>query len=437
MSRFAPAAILRRLSGGAEGGRHSAYWRAVTLLTSGSFASQLIGIVSMLLLARIYAPAEFGSYAVFFAIAGLLTLFATAKYDAAIHLARSETEAGEIALVACGISCLIGPLIAATAPFAHLFLADLTPRPALFIVLLAIASSTGGLVAALSAWATQLQRFSALTTGRVLQSSVTALLSIALGVTHWDATGLMLGFAAGQVALVIWLAHQLQVPTVLRRFTRRAARARAIRHRNFPKFLLASELLNYTSGNLFSFTTAPLFGPTTLGHYSLGFRLATMPINLIGFSMGSIFRAAISPQHMAPADIPALYRTTATRLAAIGAAVTIPLLVAGPQLFRFAFGAEWTMAGFYVQILAPFIFIRFVVGPLTAIALRAGRPGLDTMIQLLFLASSAIAVAFGAWMDSFTITLIAFAVLQSLVYLLYLVLGYRLALALAANSGKQ
>lgn len=437
MNRFAPAALLRRLSGGDEGNRHGAYWRAVTLLTSGSFAAQLIGIVSMLILARIYAPAEFGSYAVFFAIAGMLTLFATAKYDSAVHLARRESEAGQIALVAAGISCLIGLLIAAAAPFAHLFLTGLTPRPVLFVILLALASSTGGLVAALSAWATQLQLFRALTTSRVLQSLTTALLSIGLGVAHWDATGLMLGFVAGQIVLVVWLGRQLHILRAIRRFSRRAARARAIRHRDFPKFLLASELLNYTSGNLFSFTTAPLFGPATLGQYSLGFRLATMPINLIGFSMGSVFRAAISPQHMAAADIPALYRTTALRLAAIGAVVTLPLLVAGPQLFWLAFGPQWVLAGFYVQILAPFIFIRFTVGPLTAIALRAGRPGLDTMIQLLFLASSAIAVAFGAWMDSFTITLIAFAVLQSLVYLLYLVLGYRLALALAANSGKQ
>lgn len=431
------AAIGQRLRTLAGGGRHSVYWRAVAMLTSGSFAAQLVGILSMLLLARIYAPAEFGSYAVFFATAGIFALLATAKYDAAIYVARKASEASDITLLSAAISTLAGAAILAFAPFAPMLIAGVTARPVLFIVLLATATATGGLQASLTALATQLHAFGAVTLSRLLQAVVTATLSIALGLTGWDATGLMIGFVMGQAVATLFLAQRLAIGPALRRFSWRAAKARARRHIASPKFLLASELINSLGSNLFSFTTAPLFGPAVLGQYSLGFRLATMPMNLIGFSMGSIFRTAISPQHLPAAEIPALYRSTAARLALIGLALTVPLLIAGPWLFQLVFGEQWRPAGEYVQILAPMIMIRFVVGPLTAITLRAGRAGLDTMIQLLFLASSAIAVGIGAWTHSFTMTLVAFTVLQSLVYLFYLVLGYRLALALAANSGKQ
>jgi O-antigen/teichoic acid export membrane protein len=437
MSRFTPAALVRRFSGSGDDNRHGAYWRAVTLLTSGSFASQAIGIVSMLILARIYAPAEFGSYAVFFATAGILALLATAKYDAAIYVARKASEASDITLLSAAISLLAGAAILAFAPFAPMLIADISARPVLFVVLLGTATAAGGLQASLTALATQLHAFDAVTISRLIQAAITAILSIGLGLAGWDSTGLMIGFVLGQLIATLYLAQRLTIGPALRRFSWRAAKARARRHIASPQFLLASELINSLGSNLFSFTTAPLFGPAVLGQYSLGFRLATMPMNLIGFSMGSIFRTAISPQHLPAAEIPALYRSTAIRLALIGAVLIVPLLLAGPWLFQLVFGEQWRPAGEYVQILAPMILIRFVVGPLTAITLRAGRAGLDTMIQLLFLASSAIAVALGAWMNSFTITLIAFTVLQSLVYLLYLVLGYRLALALAANSGKQ
>ena len=423
------------LAGGA-GSQDRFYLRAVATLTGGSFAAQLVGILSMLVLARIYAPDEFGSYAVFFAVAGLLTLVATAKYDAAVYVARNAREAAETALLSAGISVLVGSAVLACVPLAPLFLTGVTRDPVLFIVLLAAATSSGGLVLALIAWATQVHQFRAVTMARLGQAISMAVVSIALGLRHWDMTGLAIGFIAGQLVFVAYLSRRLKVVPHLRRFTRRTMGARARRHAAFPKFLLASELINYAGGNMIAFTGAPLFGAAALGQYSLGFRLATMPINMVGQAMGSVFRTAISPQHLPASGIPALYRATFIRLSAIGLAFTIPLIVAGPQLFRLAFGAQWALAGFYVQILAPFMFMRFVVAPLTAIALRAGRAGLDTMIQLLFLASSVIAVAVGAWAGSFTVMLIAFTTLQSLVYLFYLVLGYRLALRLARNEGQ-
>jgi O-antigen/teichoic acid export membrane protein len=407
------------------------YWQSVATLASGSFASQVVGILSMLVLARIYAPEEFGSYTLFFTIAGLLSLVATAKYDGAVFLARRTSEAAELAMLAAAISGVVGLVILAFAPFADLMLSGVTKRPSLFVVLLAAATTSGGVMASAVAWATQIQAFGAITVARLAQAAIGAIVSITLGLVHWDATGLILGFVGGQVAISAYLVVRLGFIAHVRRFTLRAARVRAQRNISFPKFLLASELLNYLGGNLFAFVTPPLFGPAALGQYSLGFRLAALPINLISFSMGSVFRAAISPQHIAPAEIPALFRATFYRLCGAGLLFTVPLLLAGPQLFRIAFGPQWEPAGLYVQILAPYMLVRFVVGPLTAIAIRAGRQRLDTMLQAMFVVASVLAIGFGAWTTSFTAMLVAFSVLQSLVYLAYLAIGYRLALQLA------
>lgn len=428
------AALRRRVSPaitGEAGEAQRNYWRAVATLASGSFASQLVGILSMLVLARIYAPDEFGSYTLFFTIAGLLSLVATAKYDGAVFLARRTSEAAQLAMLAAAISGILGLVILAFAPFANMMLADVTRYPIAFVVLLAAATTSGGVMAATVAWATQIQQFGAITAARLAQALIGAGVSIALGFAHWDATGLILGFVAGQIAISAYLIVRLGFMPHVRAFRMRAARARAKRHANFPKFLLASELLNYAGGNLFILVTPPLFGPATLGQYSLGFRLAALPLNLISFSMGSVFRSAISPQHLAPAQIPALFRATFWRLCAAGLVFTLPLLVAGPLLFRIVFGAQWELAGFYVQILAPYMLVRFVGGPLTAMSVRAGRQRLDTLLQALFVVATTAAIGIGWWTASFTVMLIAFSVLQSLVYILYLAIGYRLALELA------
>jgi O-antigen/teichoic acid export membrane protein len=423
---------LLRLAG--EDAKQRSYWRGVVMLTSGSTASQAVGIVSMLALARIYAPEDFGGYALFFSITGMFTLVATAKYDAAVFIARHTSEATQTAMLAAAISVALGLAILAVTPFSPWLLGGIASHPVTFILLLAAATTSGGLLATTSALATQFGAFGEITIARLIQALVMAGLSIGLGLLHWDATGLMLGFVAGQFALVIYLTVKLGFGAHVRSFTWRAARARGRRHRSFPQYLLASELLSYVGGNLISFVTPPLFGAAALGQYSLGFRLATMPINLIGQSMSSVFRTAISPLQMTPAEIPALYRSTFIRLSAVGLTFTLPLLIAGPQLLSIAFGKKWLIAGFYVQILAPLIFFRFVVGPLTAVAVRAGRLGLDTMLQFLFLITAAAGIGFGYWMHSFTFALVAISLLQSLVYLLYLAIGYRLALQLARSA---
>jgi O-antigen/teichoic acid export membrane protein len=419
---------------GKAAGSHGRYWRSVAMLTTGSSISQAVGIASMLVLARIYAPEEFGNYTLFFAIAGLLSLVATAKYDAAVFIARGSSEAAQIAILAASVSTLLGILILAFAPFSGLVLGGFAKQPILFMVLLAAATTSGGLMAATTAWATQIHEFGAVTIARLVQALAAAAISIGLGLAGWDATGLMLGFVIGQSLLCVYLVIRLGFMRHVRRFTWRTARVRARRNASFPKFMLASELINYVGANLISFVTSPLFGAAALGQYSLGFRMATMPINLIGQSMNSVFKTAISPQHLEPSQIPAMYRTTFVRLCAIGLVLTLPLMVAGPLIMRLAFGAKWAPAGLYVQILAPLIFVRFVVGPLTAIAIRAGRQRLDTMLQTLFLIAALAGLGFGAWMHSFVMALAAFSLLQTLVYLLYLVVGYRLALELGKET---
>lgn len=434
MTGFAAGMRRRLLRLAGEDAKQRSYWRGVVMLTTGSSASQAVGIASMLALARIYAPEQFGGYALYFSITGMFTLVATAKYDAAVFIARHASEAAQTAMLAAAISMALGLAILAFAPLSPWLLGGIAARPILFIALLAAGTASGGLMAAVTALATQLGEFGAITVSRLIQALVMAGLSIGLGLLHWDETGLMVGFVTGQVALIAYLTVKLGFWAHVRGFTWRAARVRGRRHRSFPRYLLASELINYVSANMIAFVTPPLFGNAALGQYSLGFRLATMPINLIGQSMSSVFRTAISPLQLAPAEIPALYRSTFIRLSVVGLAFTLPLILAGSQLMTIAFGKKWALAGFYVQILAPLIFFRFVVGPLTAVAVRAGKLGLDTMLQSLFLVGAAGGLAFGIWMHSFALALAGIALLQSLVYLLYLAIGYRLALDLARST---
>lgn len=413
------------LRSGSDGQRD--YWKSVATLTTGSFASQAIGIASILATTRLYTPVEFGSYALFFASAGLLSLLATAKFDAAVFTARSSSEAGDLAMLGILISLLVGIAILLLSPLLDFLFVSVTHRPMLFLMLLAFATASGGATAAMTAWAMQLNAFGVVTKGRMAQAIVTAALAIGFGLAHWDATGLIVALIAGQLTICAVIAWHHSFVGHARCFTWRRAKTRARRNARFPQYLLVGEGLNYFGNNAVAFVTPGLFGAAALGQFNLGQRVAAIPINIIGTSMGGVFRTMVSPQHAATTNVPQLFRSSLLRLSVIGALLTLPLLVAGPLLFRVAFGPQWEEAGFYVQLLSPLIFVRFVVSPLSVLLLLANRQRLDTVLQGLFVLAAFVAVGIGAWAGSFVEMVVALTTLQVAIYGLYLVVSYRLA----------
>ncbi|MCW3835412.1 oligosaccharide flippase family protein [Sphingomonas canadensis] len=409
------------------------YWRQVSTLMGGTAAAQAIGILSMLVLARLYSPHEFGGYALFFAISGLLALISTGKYDGAVFLARDADEAAELALLSLCIAQAAGIALLALLPLSALLAGAATDHPFLFMLLLAPATASGGAVAALTAWATQIKRFADISAARLLQAAAAAAISILLAFANWGEMGLIAGFVAGQVLFAAMLGFRLGLFGYLRRLRPGTVLTHAKANARFPRYLVPSEVFNYLGAQLVAFVTPALFSAAALGQYSLGQRVAAMPISVIGSAMGSVFRSAVGPQHSTPEDILPLFRSTLKRLCLAGALVTLPLLVAGPQLFAFVFGAKWHDAGFYLQLMSPVVFARFVVSPLSVILLLAGRQRLDAILQAMYAMSALAAVGTGAWLGSFVAMVVSLTVFQMLLYAGYLIISYRLAKDMSAR----
>jgi hypothetical protein len=72
--------------------------RSVAVLASGTAISQAIPIAAMPVLTRLYTPEEFGTVVLYLALASLLGVVATARYELAIPLPHDDIEAGEIGL---------------------------------------------------------------------------------------------------------------------------------------------------------------------------------------------------------------------------------------------------------------------------------------------------------------------------------------------------
>jgi O-antigen/teichoic acid export membrane protein len=416
--------MLSRLS--SRLGAGDGHWRSVGTLMTGTISAQAIGALSMLVVARIYSPAEVGVLAFFLAVAGLAALLSTGKYDQAVFVVQTSRDAAEVAALAMALALAAALALVAATPLLAPALARYEATRMLdgLLPLLAAAIAIGGATTALGSLATQQRAYAAVARARLVQAITGAGLNIGLGLLGWSAQGLVVSFVAGQAVGVGVLAFEFARSDMFAGIDRRRLWAHACEHARFPSYLLAAEVLNYMGNNLVAIASPGTFGAAALGQFNLGQRVAALPIIVLGGAMGDVFRGSISPQHARGKDVARLFATNARRLAAAGAVLILPLLVAGPALFVLVFGPRWREAGEYMQIIAPMIFARFVVNPLSATLMLARWLHLDIALQALFIVAGGASLWIGFASSSFLAVVISMSVLQTLIYGIFFWVSY-------------
>ena len=98
-------------------------------------------------------------------------------------------------------------------------------------------------------------------------------------------------------------------------------------------------------------------------------------------------------------------------MALLFAPVLIVLLIFGEDIFSFIFGVEWSQAGRYAAILAPWLFMNFIVSPLSMLPIVLERQKTFFIISLLshICAISAIIIGHSMFNDNFEMGLILFS----------------------------
>jgi O-antigen/teichoic acid export membrane protein len=401
--------------------------RPLATLISGSMAAQLIGVLSILILARVYTPKDFAVFAFVLALSMVLSLAGTATYEQAAHIAENEEQAAQpvaVALIVLSGATLTFTLAATiTEPIWKPRIAgiDLT-HPTIFI---AASMLTGGAITAVTAYAIQQREFATVSLARFVQALVAAGTSLTAGLAGTGGIGLLIGLLFGQVAyLGIMIAGTRLIRRLLEQ-NRRDLVDVAKKQFRFPLLTLPGLLINSLSHQFITLATPSTFGPETLGQYNLGQRASALPISIIGGSIGEVFRSSVSPQYVDRSDVPKLFYRTATQLAVFGLAFCLPLLLAGPQIFQLIFGSRWYQAGEIVQILSPLIFARLVISPLSTVLYLTGRHAFDTLLHTLFLASSLLAFWVGLQANSFLTVIVWVSILHTTIYAAFFVVCWQ------------
>jgi O-antigen/teichoic acid export membrane protein len=374
-------------------GRRPGLLRATLTLLAGGALAQALPLLLGPWLSRLYAPAEFGHYTVFAAVAANIAVVACGRYEFALPLVGEESDARD--LMALCLRVLVG--VTALSAVLTLTLAALGSAAYWFWLPLAVAMA--GAVQWATLWATRAQRFAALAGSRLTQYGGGALAQVVGGLAQIGTAGLVVGPVVASAAALFWLRKPAPLGgwAALWSSPRSAWSGAARTHREFPLLNTPHAFAGALQDTLAVALVVAWTGEAAAGFWGLGLRYLKAPASLIGGAVSQ----ALYPRLVgaSPDQARAAVRRVMAALALIALPLVLALMLFGPDLFALAFGERWREAGVLARALAPYIGVHFIASPLAVVTLawraQAWALKLALVGQLMFIGALAVGLGLG------------------------------------------
>jgi O-antigen/teichoic acid export membrane protein len=348
----------------------SSFVRNVSILVGGSAIAQGVSFVILPLLSRLYQPTDFGDYALFLSVGGILGSVAHLCYDQAIVLPHAEKDAALLVLLGGVIAfCLATAVCIVVGGVSFFFTQAVSVRSirlTSWVGLLSLSLFLSALSQLLLAWTIRKKCFHATAVSNVGRALVLVGAQSVLGIFRPDAIGLILGGILAEVssiAILLLILHRNNSMPQFANVRLNEVRTLAYEFRDFPKYSAPQSILNACSQSAPALILMYFYGATVVGYYSMSYRLVQSPMNLLLAPIRQVFLQKTSEQrHRGEALFPQFRKITF----ALGFGITIPSIVFfmfAPSLFQLYLGSVWSEAGIYARWLILWLGCQFVNVP--------------------------------------------------------------------------
>lgn len=344
--------------------KHFDLKKSILLLMTGSGLSQLIIIAAMPILTRVYEPDGFGVLGVFTSCVMVLSLVSSFRYDMAIMLPKTKSDAIGLAVV----SMIIGVAFVTVMTTVLLlldYLGLLNKEYFDFYVLIAlpIVVMCMSFAQVIRLYINRMGEFKKLAKSKVLNSVATSLSRIAFGFYGMGA-GLVIGTVVGQLLLIIYLFRFVidDFLEVRANLTKDYFYRLIKEYSSFPIYDLPSVILYSGYSHLVIVFLGMNFDPSLIGVYFFALTLIKLPALIVSKSFGEVFYKYISSE----VDEGKLGDTVNKCALRFFLYALVPFLIISYGSYYYSayfFGDQWGELYKYIWIVSVPLFIEMVSSP--------------------------------------------------------------------------
>jgi O-antigen/teichoic acid export membrane protein len=365
------------------------FWRSVGLVFTGTVAAQSIPLLGSLVIARIYAPAEFGLFSAWLGLVMMAALVITGRFEMTLAV-EADGAPRRFAMLATLSTILLASSFFAIVAGVVYFSGSLPDqvRPVM-VILFVPAALLAGVMHTWQAWAAAEGNYRGLSWIRISQAFVVTVAQIGAGVISPTAFGMKLGYVLGLAVGIGFAIYFMPInPFVTGGKAKFWASLKVfwLRQRRFPLLALPADTINAASGQLPLLFIATRFGAEASGLFALTVRVLGAPIGLLGAAVLDVFKRSAASSYRDKGHCKAEYARTFWLLATVGGVLALGVMVAAEHLFVVAFGEPWRQSGIIAIWLIPMFALRFVASPLSYVFYIVGKQQVDLGWQCALLA---------------------------------------------------
>lgn len=409
--------------------------KAFSIILSGTTLAQIASFCFAPILARLYSAEDFGIAALFFAIVTVLVPALSLRYNHAVFMPKDDDEAGELislsTLLVVASSLFVLLVILLLKP---LFTIKLVTQLGAWVYLLPLAVLIHGETEILKIACTRWKKHKTIASSEVVRSTTTPLVRIICGVLAGsNVAGLIFSMLVAHLAgiTLLWSSiKQLIHKKKHQGFTRVRMVALMRKYKDFPILTLPTAILLNFSDNMLLMFFGQFFSANLLGILGMTRRLIRIPANTINNALRTVLIPIFLEKKNQSLPIIGIYSKLIAALFFSGLIPFVTLLMYGESMFGFYLGKRWADVGRYATYMAPIMFTQYINTPVAVLIFVLRRQRISLFLQLLFFGATLLALIFG-----YTITkqpgptILFFSLTGSVVNLLGLGLGFKLALA--------
>jgi O-antigen/teichoic acid export membrane protein len=338
----------------------------ITLSSRG--ITLVIQIGSMMILARILTPTDYGMMAMVAAITGFAKMFSSLGLSTAtIQMADiNHDQVSTLFWINTGIGAILSLIVASLSPTVAWFYQ--TPELVWVMLALSITFFINGLAVQHSALLNRQMHFFSLAKIEIISMITGILLAILAalkGVGYW---ALVLGNLTQCVCSTTGVWFSLKwLPSLPKRDPQIGAIVK------FGSDIMAFNIVNYFSRNLDNILIGKFHGSSVLGLYSKAYQLLMMPITNLRDPMTRVALPTLSRLQNAPERYRNYYMKFISLLAFLSMPIIGFMFVCSDQIIILALGDQWIDASILFKILAVVAFIQPVSSTRGLVLLSLGE----------------------------------------------------------------
>jgi len=318
-------------------------------------------LAGMVVVGRLYDPAEFGEYGVFAAFSAIASVMVTLRLDLAVPLGHDNGEMRQIAAA----SLVMAAMICTTVFGVMLLWNRAIPGVAIGrsgLLLLPLSILLGAARSTLNQFAVALGEFRVIGRRAVAQSVAMVLVQVVWGACGLMGPGLVIGYIFGQLTACVMYVMSVGLPLVKPHHLIGVYRE----FRQYMMVMAPQGAINSLGTQLPLITVSWLYQSDVVGLFSMTQKVMGMPVGLVSTAMSQVYISfAAARRRENGVSVKGLFFRVSKSLALISCILVLVIWAIGPWLFTSVLGQEWRVSGHYAQLMVVLFAAQMIAVPVS------------------------------------------------------------------------